>query len=96
MPQSPGPVNAGRLAGADRMIALVLGHGIAIYQPADGLSISQNRNNWVFAAVSLPSLQSSPRGPPKLMICLGFCRGLGPAKIFYLSFPMQRGNGFRA
>jgi hypothetical protein len=33
----------GRLAAAHRVIALVLGHGMAIYQPYDGLSIFYNR-----------------------------------------------------
>jgi hypothetical protein len=73
---------------------LVLGHGTAIYQLRDALSISQNRKFGFSLPFSLPGLRLSPRAHPKSMIRRGFCFGYPLEKIFSLSFPVRQGNGF--
>jgi hypothetical protein len=85
----------GRLAAADRVIALVLGHGMAIYQADDVLSIFYNLKI-SFPAVSLPGLRLSPCAHPKPMIHRGFFFNLPLDKIFSLSFPVRQGNGCAA
>jgi hypothetical protein len=81
----------GRLAAADRVIALVLAHGVAIYQPHDGLSISENHK------IAFPC--RFPAGPPIITArpsqphdSAWFLFRLTPRKNFYPEFSRAAGK----